>query len=393
MRAPVAFVIALAGCAYDRPSVDVAVDGAAGEIDAALLDDADVDTPPSLACDRDDACASQLCERGGCVATDDVRYVATTGTATAPCTQDAPCTTIARARTLSPLLRARIVVGAGEYREAVRISTGELTIVGAGPFPPRVVATSEAAIDLRGGTVTLRNLQLATTGGQAAPGLSCNRATAVLERVFARGATGDGIDSKECTLSLVDSQLVSNQRLGLQVSGGNVAIYSSTIHANGQGGVLVEEADECTLVGSLVDNNGSLAASVGGASVDCQAIRIENVTFARNLLPAGGGPSNLVCLGTSQTRLVRNVIFASDPPQLTGCPVTYSFFEGNAVPAGMGNLFGMGAGFVDATGGDFHLRPTSVARGAADPATTEERDLDGELRPLGLWDIGADEVP
>lgn len=55
--------------------------------------------------------------------------------------------------------------------------------------------------------------------------------------------------------------------------------------------------------------------------------------------------------------------------------------------------------FVDAALGDFHLQVLSPCRAAGTAPSSgyaglfEDRDIDGELRPAGSWDIGVDEVP
>jgi hypothetical protein len=59
----------------------------------------------------------------------------------------------------------------------------------------------------------------------------------------------------------------------------------------------------------------------------------------------------------------------------------------------MGNIAGP-ADFVDIATDDFHINPTSPAANAADAASTNLIDYDGNVRPSGAgFDMGADELP
>jgi len=69
---------------------------------------------------------------------------------------------------------------------------------------------------------------------------------------------------------------------------------------------------------------------------------------------------------------------------------THSLFEGGSAPQGMGNRAGPPA-FVDETGNDFHIGPTSAAIDTA-AAGSVMVDVDGQARPFGAGpDMGADE--
>ena len=54
----------------------------------------------------------------------------------------------------------------------------------------------------------------------------------------------------------------------------------------------------------------------------------------------------------------------------------------------------MAAGYVDAAAGDFpNITPSSPARGAGPPnPAAADLDLDGQARPRGALDVGADEI-
>lgn len=395
---------ALAGltgaCAYDRPAVDR--DGALDDAGPDAPIDALVDTSPDVAvtndCVRDEDCASLVCEAGLCVATDSVRYAdEVNGSAIAACTRAAPCVTISQARASAPNpLQVYVVVAPGSYPVQVRLLSGALTLVGTSAVTRPVIADSGGpAIDVRGGTMTLRRLQVTSTAISTADGVRCDGATVVAEDLVARGSTGDGIDSRDCQLTIDRSQITSNGGSGLQVTGaGSLTLTSTVVHGNAFGGATVSAAGDCTLRGSLVDGNGSSASSVGGLSMACGgALVIENLTFARNLT-SDGVARDLVCVGAPGAPTLRNLIFASATPQLAGCPTTYSIFEGAGMPpAGTGNRAVTSAGFVDPMSGNFHITAASPAREGGDPATPAALDLDGEARPQARWDVGADEIP
>ena len=392
MRAAgLAAVAAIAGCAYDRPAfepTDAVVDDDADPLDA----DAAIDAGNACAVDGD--CASQLCVDGACIPASAIRYVAIDGGEDGDCTQQRPCQTIAQARAAAPPSGpVYVVVGSGTYPAQVRIEGETVTIVGAGPIAPIITASNGPAIEVVSAIVTLRHLQVRSTTALAADGLRCRSSLVIADRLIARGSGGDGIDGRDCELTLRRSTLTNNTGAGLQLEDGIVAVSSTSFHANGFGGAVIVTPRSCAIVGSLFHGNGGIFAQTSGARLSCdETLRVDNVTFANNTAP-DGNVTGLTCVGTSVTRQVRNVLFAGASPQLSGCTATYSLFAGVPLPPqGMGNRAAASGGFVNERVGDFHLAPGSAAHGGGDPATAASRDLDDEPRPQAAWDIGADEI-
>jgi hypothetical protein len=48
---------------------------------------------------------------------------------------------------------------------------------------------------------------------------------------------------------------------------------------------------------------------------------------------------------------------------------------------------------VNQASGDYHILPSSAAHDMGHPASAVDYDVDGQPRPQGAYDIGADEIP
>ncbi|HEY3184061.1 MAG TPA: choice-of-anchor Q domain-containing protein [Gaiellaceae bacterium] len=94
----------------------------------------------------------------------------------------------------------------------------------------------------------------------------------------------------------------------------------------------------------------------------------------------GGGGKNI--------RMVGNVA----PADKCDSRVTYSHNVWLGRKCGPTDKSVSSLGFVDASKLDLHLRPGSPAVGAGDPKNFPARDIDGQRRPAGLPEAGADEL-
>lgn len=142
---------------------------------------------------------------------------------------------------------------------------------------------------------------------------------------------------------------------------------------------------ENNMIGPNVSGTESLALH-GGASGD-----IFNGTVIMRNNSADGGVSAQVSNTLSGTiKIVNNYA-----PHVGACrgEISYSHNLTTAGPAcGTGDLITTISVF-DRAAGDFHLSGAASAIGAGDPADCATVDFDGQARPQGVCDAGADEVP
>jgi hypothetical protein len=89
--------------------------------------------------------------------------------------------------------------------------------------------------------------------------------------------------------------------------------------------------------------------------------------------------------------VANNIIVGTNANQIdsVNCAPTYTL--SNETVAGAGNLTGQPS-FVNAGAGDYHLAPGSMGIDKANPAATVALDIDGDPRPAGAADLGADEL-
>lgn len=391
------WVLLLAACAYDAPPLVI---GDAGPPDAAPTLDGP-DASPGCAVDSD--CASGVCEAEACVPSDQVRYVATNGRDTRPCTQAEPCATVARAVAQSPSEVAVVAVSSGIYREAIEVNPPgqariDVRIIGrTGSEEPVVLQLPEqssapALVQILGGSGYLRNVRLVGAATAAHGVLAQAGTTAEFDGVTVTGHGGAGIRCEGCELVLSGVDVTGNRGLGVSVTGtavdgGAVSLFRSQVRSNAAGGVSAEALD-CTVASSVLADNGNPMAAVGGAALRCERVRFEHNTVAGNVSIAAA--SAYACV--SEDAINRNNLYASASSTVVGCVHRYSHWTAGAVPVGEGNRLATPR-FVGA--GNYHLSPDAPARGVAEPGAQAEIpfDLDGEPRVQGAPDVGADEIP
>jgi|GEM_PF-2193901 len=186
---------------------------------------------------------------------------------------------------------------------------------------------------------------------------------------------------------------------GMYNSSGDPTLANCSFSGNSAtfgGGMYNSNGSDPTLTNcSFADNT---AASSGGGMYNCDSFNstLTNCSFANNSAASyGGGMYNL----TSDPTLANCILWgdtASSGSEIyndIGTPsVTYSNIQGGY--AGTGNI-NQDPLFVNATGGDFHLQPTSpcINAGTNAAANLPATDFEGDTRIIGgTVDMGVDET-
>jgi hypothetical protein len=207
---------------------------------------------------------------------------------------------------------------------------------------------------------------------------------------------GGGIGGALTMEGSADVLLDSNQFVGNRASASEGAQYDLG------GAIAVNTTRGLRIVNNLLVNNtaakGAGMLLVGentGAAADTAVV---NNTFYAN---AAGGAVNLRQWTTPIT-LTNNVIVSHTmgiEVESGTATVRYTLYNSNDVNSGGGGVIDEAhvitgpVSFMDPTAGDYHLRVTSAARDAGDPAgvpPAPDHDADGTRRPFGpRVDIGA----
>jgi hypothetical protein len=444
MRGVLLVAVAAAGCTFSRPAdvpdrdAPIAVDATDGCIanpdvcdgtDTNCVDDRCVDCPlgddhqhaactelgaPICGADLDcrpcrvhEECDSGVCAPDGTCATG-VLYVRTDGNdagGTNDCTRrDNPCRTLTRAVATvpptagNPTANRRFIrlINGGIYIEPamVKIDNQTITVVG----PP--VASGRAVIDRVGTGVTLSVVNETDvsdvrldrigiehrTSASSAHGLVCAGSTLVATQIEVTENGGVGIFSDDCSLTITASVIAENAGGAMRLRVGRVVIVNNSIANNG---------------GANSPYGGLELIGVSTASV------VQSNTLMRNQSSTSGEPDGMYC--SVSGLIARNNIIYGDTtrPRVVGECAHRSTLYGPTDPNGAlgttdGNMLVTNEStfrFVSPSTRDYHLTitdPPSVARdkgsttGIAPEATV---DIDGEPRPQGLPDVGADEIP
>lgn len=346
-------------CAGD-PGGPVCVGGSCVECDDAT----DCTAPAAAVCDAtthacrgcvaDAECASQVCgqDAGLCAPPSDVLYVEVNATGTT-CTQSAPCGTIAQALMIAG--DHVIKLGPGLHRGTAAISGGRaITLHGAGVDQTELAYFSAVpnapflTVD-SGGALTLEGLKL-TGAPPTAPAVRCANATVASYRVHVDGIAQGGFAIDGCSFALVNTAIT-----------------------------------RC----------GSATSTFGAVSLinlmSAQTVRFEFNTVIGNSA-SGANVAGVACALLSRpVPLTSSIIFGNDRADSvpvgddSDCTVTHSVID--VTPAAATNT-DVAPGL---TAPGFRLPAGSSAEGRADPAATVGYDIDGEARPAGPHDSGADE--
>ena len=191
---------------------------------------------------------------------------------------------------------------------------------------------------------------------------------------------------------------------GLALSGSRFWLDGNTIVGNrsvgpagdGGGGVNVASCAHYTFTNNIVARNTVSTTGSGIAIAGSGAITgsIAYNTIAAN--EAGDGVG--VTVGPSSWVLLYNNIIVSQTVGITNVALpTSTVTADHTLFAGNGLNYGSGVTSLNEVGGpaglkaDYHLTGGSNAIGHAITLTWVTRDIDGDPRPLGLPDVGADE--
>ena len=193
---------------------------------------------------------------------------------------------------------------------------------------------------------------------------------------------GGGFDLVGASPWLEGNTILDNRAVGSAEGGG--------------GGVRVGSCHEFTLTNNIIARNaGSTTGS--GVLIGTSGIlggRVAHNTIAENQAGDGVG----VYVDTLSTVLLYNNIIVSQTVGITNATpgtsvvsATHTLFEGN------GTNYGAGVTSINQVPGpaalaaNYHLNSGSNAIGNATPLAWVTTDIDGDPRPLGLPDVGADE--
>ena len=328
-------------------------------------------------CDSDAHCgpadANVCLPDGTCALTTRIAYASPGGTGAA-CSLGAPCSISQAFITAagSPTLDI-VKLLPGNYPRDEQIPVGTDTVIlGAEGATVTAIATI-AMFRVTTGSLTIVGGEL--VGMQQFNALCFGMAgqlgTLKMHRVTTRGGAY-GVGGFTCNIGLSRTLVMQNANIGVYVNGGTARIANSVVMANGvagsgEGGVqLLQVTDARVEMSTIVGNT------------------------SENDLYAGG----LTCTGSTDvvtTSISWGNVGTAKGPLDAECGVSYSVVE--PAYAGGTNNVRMDPLFV--APGNFHVQPTSPARGAGDPALTIGVDFDNESRPQGgaAFDSGADEVP
>lgn len=313
------------------------------------------------ACQADDECASNVCDRetGSCVDENDVIYLSTTGTTGGTCTSGAPCNSFLLGLMQVTSSRNVIKAAPGTYTGQVVIDGDTVTIYGEGAtvmqtaVQPAIIVINGAVVSIDGLTVSGGGVGIQCSPGTgAAPTLRLHRGKVIAN-------AGGGISISDCQFSLVDDIIALNGGVTTSLGGVSIAQISSIT------------GPEHEFQFNTVTANGGADGSITG--VECVQI-VGALPFTSNIVYG-----NQVSGGGTQV--------GGD----SDCTWSYSDIGPDPI-SGTGNL-NMVPMFVDGPNRNYHLQSGSPCQNAADPAATFPVDLDGEPRPGGAADdLGADEI-
>jgi hypothetical protein len=249
-------------------------------------------------------------------------------------------------------------------------------------------------------TVVSSNTVAAGTGGgiyisRASPTIS---ASLIIDNVT--WEEGGGLIIRNSSqLTLITTTIANNMaRKGggiLLRDGSTFNAYTNRIDGNiaaQAAGVWVQDST-LTMTNTFVVNNRAIVNGPGAMHFRRSSGRLVNVTLAGNIASDGTGGITFTADQPDESLVVLNSILAFngvDDLSCSGgtCSVTYSDVQ-EGLP-GEGNI-SADPRFVDRATGDYHLRHNSPAIDKGTSAGAPSTDFEGDPRPAGAVDMGADE--
>lgn len=340
---------------------------------------------PTTVCDTDGSCRGcrdhRECDSGACdldsqtcVEETSVAYVdATAPAGNMACTRSSPCRTINLGLAADAGTRAYVVIAAGTYAEDVNIDNRTVTLIGYGATQ-HAASIQVPSIDVFGasGTVSVYGMKFELSD----IGVQCN---------------GEN-NAATVALALVDVTIDDVDGVGVLAQRCNLTMSRVRVTRAAGGGVDLS-ASGFDITNSVLAENGALG-EIGGMRISqprAAPNRLAFTTIANNQVAIGSNAPGLHCTGISPIPPFHsNIITDNDgsaAAQVSGQPnCIYEQSLINPPVEGEGNI--QGDALLDGT---YHIGETSPAREAARPGSGVLDDIDGEPRPVGLPDIGADE--
>jgi hypothetical protein len=390
-------------------------------------------------CALDDECASGVCnvEEGLCEPSDRILYVSPTGTSAGTCASTTPCD-LAFARTQLTAVRSNIRLANGTYNLVsdftVSGGTARATIVGGPSAVIQRSSTGPALSVSSGGTLTLRGFSLTR-------GVGCADAKLNIARVVFDAPTEvrPWIAGMTCMLVLADSELknstaegialllgfsqatISGTKItnstdhGLRLDSGPVSITTSTVTGgmqmainanntqlvvsrsliahNRRGGITVLGSGSYDITNNFIYRNGNDGdGEVGGlrlqSSTGTNKVRHNTIAFNDCKVDAPTFAGGLYCMnGVASNNLIYNN-YSGNATQPNAQYVGNCDTTGSLIDVGTANVQ-----FVSpiAMPFDYHLANVSSAAIGIGITSDVTVDFDGQPRPNGTPDVGADE--
>lgn len=280
-----------------------------------------------------------------------------------------------------PAIRDCTVTG-----NVARSSGGGINIVTGAPLIENTVVSGNAAVAGWAGGIYI---------GHASPTISACLITGNVARSDGGGLVIWSASQPTLIATTIASNIASSG--GGILLGGNstLHIYDSRIDGNIAGQVAGVSAsyNTLTMTNTFVVDNHALAGGPGAMGFGRSSGRLVNVTIAGNSASEGPGGIAFYTDQSDHNLVILNSILAFngiDDLSCSGgtCSVRYSDVQEGFT--GSGNI-SADPRFVDRAAGDYHLRGNSPAIDAGTSAGAPATDFEGDPRPAGAVDMGADE--
>ncbi len=337
---------------------------------------------------------------GSCADSDDVAYVASTGSGTA-CSQAMPCGLLATAISANTPY-VKFATGLVKDTNTTVIDGKTVTIL----------ADSGAKLDKdgdgvileirsAGANVTIRDLEVTGQTGINDDAISIvpngGSPTVVLTRVKLASNQGGGISSTGGSLTVSQSTLSGNQGGGISSSGGSLTVSQSTLSGNQGGGIVMTNDGVVIVTNNFIHHNGNTTtASAGGLSLKPMgASRVEFNTIIDNQANLGAASAGGVFCDAGGFIATNNIIFRNTGGALGNVQTFGNCTYGTSLNTSGTSAIDNTPNFANPNNEpfDYHLTATTPLS-LRDAATcgAVNVDFDGDARPATACDLGADEL-